>query len=51
MSSKTEAPEIAAQLAQWAQQVNDASPIKPVEEPPPTRPEKGGLRRKRKRRR
>ena len=47
-----EKPDIAAQLAGWAQQVNDASPIKPDDEPPPPpkpAPQKG--RRKKKRRR
>lgn len=51
VSSKEATPEIASQLAQWAQQVNEASPIKPVEAPLPPPAEKGTSRRKKKRRR
>ena len=51
VSSTEQTPEIASQLAQWAQQVNEASPIKPVAAPPPPPADKGRAQRKKKRRR
>jgi hypothetical protein len=50
VSSKEDTPEIAALLSRWAQKVNDASPIKPADDPPPPT-EPAPTRRKKKRRR